>query len=270
MMNALAQLVLALAAQVSETTIQCVSQPESGPHISVAIESSIWHGDAGLFGYRWRLASGSISKRSVRSVSVVDASSNVETPDGWRSFPPSSSAGRPVAVIAAAADDDRYDVKPGGELVLQTRSSNYPSVTIARVYPRRDMPCVPTTESEEKALASAGWTDEKLRRLLLVDFWTERLVVIAPLIPAQEKATREALFLTAIERLRAIRAYLTQEPSTSNPASAPALPKTLRQTQDSLDELRADALRTITGSEDHAIIDLLYSFYSGLNARGDQ
>ncbi len=260
-MNALTPLLLSIATLVADEAAPCVSQPELGSLIDATATSSVLRAGGGLFQYRWRLTNARTSKRSIRSISIVDVTTGVETPEGWRSLT-SSGSGRPVNVVTAAADDDRFDVKPGGELTFESRSDRYPSVTIARIYPRREMPCLPTTETEEKALEAAGWTGEKLRQLNLVDFWTHRAVVLAPLITRSARASKEALFLAAITHLRALREYLSLVPTTYTPAAVPIASSSLPETRDSLATLRSDALVRLPSSEDRAIIELLYSFYS--------
>jgi hypothetical protein len=198
----------------------------------------------------------------VISVSFSDATGEFVGPANWGALSGTSHVEKRTGVILSTRDlaADTNDLKASNTYEFRATSDRLPAPTIAIIYPRR-VTCEPTDE-DWPALAAKGWTREKLGRLHRLEYYTNREIVIAPVLENTGEDS-PTLFEKAMTRLADLQQYLAPlaegEPSRKIPAPPEGVAGFVGL---GLDEARQRSIElSADRPQDVALITALYHFY---------
>lgn len=131
------------------------------------------------------------------------------------------------------------------------------------IFPRR-VTCEPTDE-EWPVLVQKGWTHQKFGRLHRIEFFTNREIVIGPVV-ADATADAPALFAKGLQRLTDLQEYLSPLAEGERSRKIPRPPENAGEFAGlSMREARLRAVeRAGSRPQDLAVIEALYQFYQGV------
>jgi hypothetical protein len=259
----------------SELSRPCVSEPEPGFLLEVTVESRVAV-EGKEFRYSWNVACAKSSRAALKQVGFSMSDVRLSGPSAWKYFPDERGLGETLArgghsyTVSAIAWSEEADLRPGESCRLECVSGKLPGVVDARFTPRRDPACLPSTPEEEKALAAAGWTEERLGRewnaltspLKFID-WR---AVVGPLFEPEflPVVGPEGLFAWSMDYLGRLEDWVTYGPDSKEMKVVPpgSVQKEIVRALESLEAIRDRALSRKTFMEKHRQVVLtLYDFY---------
>lgn len=242
----------------------CVDLPELGSLLETQVVTRVEQAPGGMLRYTWRVTALPASSRTIVSASVEDVAGQFTGPAHWGVLTGGQPAtDRPFAMFRSyALDSDAYDLKAPNSYEFGVISDRLPSPTLMIIYPRRET-CVPNDE-EWPALERKGWTHEKLGRLHRIEYFTNREIIVGPVIEASTSATPAELFARSMRRLSDLQEYVAFLPANREPGRH--IP---RPTEDagaftglSMQAARVQAAARIgERRQDLAVIETLHQFY---------
>lgn len=242
----------------------CLDLPELGSLLETQIVSRVEPAPGGMLRYTWRVIVLPGSRRTVVSAAVRDVAGQFAGPAHWGVLTATGPlADRPFArFMSSDLDSGAYDLKAPNSYEFSAVSDRLPSSTLMVISPRRET-CVPNDE-EWPVLVQRGWTREKLVRLNRIEYYTNREIVIGPVIEPSTSATRAELFARAMRRLGDLQEYVSFLPADREPGrhiprpiddAGPLTGLTMQAAREQA------AARARAQTQDLAVIEALYQFY---------
>jgi len=265
-------------ASTTEGGRPCVSEPEIGASPAAEVKVALKRA-GGDWKYSWVVSVKGTSRVAVERVAIDLWDVPFEDKKGWRMTPGRQEVAAPrvepdtrrgaVSIATAIDSHGKSDIERLSSGSFDALSPKLPGVTLMRLYPRRQSPCLPTTEEEKRALTRVGWSEERFgaefEKLTHVDFYTSRELVVGPVFPPESLRVGPAgLFAAAMSDLAALEDYLAIPVKTDTYIPPPlSRGANVTPTSDSLETIRGKVYGQKNFREvDRPIVEQLFGFYA--------